>query len=108
MQFKKTTHSRQLFGSFRLTKAAQAYHLVFLVRRYAMILILMFLPGKFLQQILWHLALTSVVVLYVALNGPFENHSLNSKEIVNELMVALAAYPILMFSGWANREREKV
>ena len=101
-------YQKELFGLFHLKKTAQAYHLVFLVRRYAMILILMLLPGNFLPQILSHLSLTTIVISYLATNLPYQNRYLSYKEIVNEILVALAAYPLWTFSDWVNEEQERI
>ena len=74
-----------------------------------MISIMMFFAKSiFERQVLCHLTLTSVVICYVALNKPFEDRYLNSKEIANETLIALACYPLWIYSDWVSNERDRI
>ena len=39
---------------------------------------------------------------YLLLNKPYEDHSQNLQEFVNECTVLLAAYPLLAFTNWVG------
>ena len=55
-----------------------------------------------------HIALTSIKVNYLAHINPYESRQLNLKEIVNEILIALAAYPLWMYTDWANEEKDRI
>ena len=44
----------------------------------------------------------------MAIYKPFDSKFLNYKEVLNEMLVALAAYPLWLYSDWANNEEDKV
>ena len=51
-----------------------------------------------------HVALTFLKIVYVGHSKPFESPKLNFKEMFNEWLIALAAYPLWVFTDWANKE----
>ena len=67
----------------------------------------MFLPDNYIWQILSYLILTSVKISYVAIYLPFDIEILNFKEIFNESLVAIAGYPLLIYSDWAMNEQSR-
>ena len=48
------------------------------------------------------------VIGYVARDQPFLSPSMNKQELVNEMTVLIAAYPLLVFTNWVPNEERKL
>ena len=51
---------------------------------------------------------TAVVICYLWAFHPFEDGSHNTKEILNEVIVIIAAYPLLMCTAWVYDEELRI
>ena len=89
-----------MFESFRKNALALRYPVVFTMRRYLMVLILTVLPRRTNSQIFGHMLSTILVISYIWSNMPFENQAISIQEMINELLVVFAAYPLLFFTDW--------
>ena len=76
------------------------YKIVFFLRRYSVILVLTLLPGNTLSQILTTMISTMVVIAYVSGIRPHARATINNQEIINEITVLIASYPLLIFTNW--------
>ena len=45
--------------------------------------------------------MTTAFIMYLTVYKPSTERHLNTKEIVNEFLVAMAIYPLLLFSKWS-------
>ena len=76
------------------------YSTIFCLRRYLMLLILTLLPTNSLAQVFLQMGSTKVVVAYLGRVMPYQSPVFSVIEILNELMVLGAAYPLLTFTDW--------
>ena len=91
-----------LFDGLRHNGPALRYPLVFTLRRYAIIAILTGGPTLKLIQIFGHFYSTMYVISYLWSRRPYENNKLTVQEVLNEGVVLLAAYPLLVFTPWVQ------
>ena len=89
-----------MLGSYRPNRKSMLYKIVFFLRRYSVILVLTLLPGNTLSQILTTMISTMVVIAYVSGIRPHARASINNQEIINEITVLIASYPLLIFTSW--------
>ena len=59
------------------------------------------MPNKFLIQVISYAELTTAFIMYLTVYKPSTERHLNTKEIDNEFLVAMAIYPLLLFSNWS-------
>ena len=90
----------EMLGSYRPNRRSMLYSIVFFLRRYTVILVLTMLPGNALAQILTTMLSTMVVIAYVGGIRPHANSNVNRQEIINEITVLVASYPLLFFTKW--------
>ena len=76
------------------------YSTIFFLRRYLMLFILTLLPTFGLTQVFLQMGSTMFVVAYLGHVMPFQSPAFSVIEILNELMVLGAAYPLLTFTDW--------
>ena len=67
-----------------------------------MLLILTLMYSQPLIQVLLQILSTMYVITYIAANQPYVSRSSNVIEILNELTVLIAAYPLLTFTDWVQ------
>lgn len=89
-----------LFSDYRPNESSLLYPVLFFFRRLTMILILTTMPGFKYAQILGHFVLTMSSITFLWSAHPYRSPFLNRQEILNELMVMLAAYPLYCFTPW--------
>ena len=90
----------EFFADFKHDVASMAYVILFFLRRYCMVLIMILLPhhGKF--QISAQISLTMLTLCYLIAVKPRTDRRLHKQEYINEGLTLLAAYPLLTFTGW--------
>ena len=101
----------RLFSSFRIEqKGAYFFDILFMIRRFQLILILIFLVDDSPYLQIWcYLLLSLLQLTYVISVQPFEAGMLNLGEIVNESCVTLTAYHLFWFTDYVSvLESEKV
>ena len=76
------------------------YSTIFFLRRYLMLLILTLLPTFGLTQVSLQMGSTMFVVAYLGRVMPYQSRVFGAIELINELMVLGAAYPLLTFTDW--------
>ena len=76
------------------------YSTIFFLRRYLMLLILTLLPTFSLTQVFLQMGSTMFVVAYLGRVMPYQSRVFGVIELINELMVLGAAYPLLTFTDW--------
>ena len=101
-------NTEELFELYRVKNSAQIYQLLFLIRRYSIMLILVGMPTLKYAQIFGQILSTAVVICYLWAFQPFENGFHNTKEILNEVIVIIAAYPLFMCTAWINDEKLRI
>lgn len=89
-----------LFSDYRVDKQALWYPIIFWLRRYVVILTLTLLSAYKLQQIAIYQIATSVVIYYLSVARPQRSTFVRNQEIVNELMVMIATYPLYCFTDY--------
>ena len=89
-----------MFSEYRANFTALNYQTLFLVRRYLILLILTLLPAFYLTQVFLHMISTIGVTAYLGRAQPYQSKLNNIIEILNELTVFVAAYPLLTFTDW--------
>ena len=62
------------------------------------------MPDMGLVQVFGHLFSTGAVICYLICCHPFKSSATNTREVLNEFIVMLAAYPLLMFTTWIYDE----
>ena len=73
-----------------------------------MIIVLTVLPLNTYLQIVTQMVATVYVIAYIARDHPYESSTINYQELVNEFLVLLASYPLLIFTSWVSDiERRK-
>ena len=90
----------KLFEEFKSnSRPALLYPCIFFLRRYIMILTLTMLKFTTYAQIQCQLTFTLGVASYVARTRPYNSPLLNKQELINELFVLMAGYPLLVFAN---------
>ena len=51
---------------------------------------------------------TMFVIGYIGREGPFSSRFANVQEILNELTVFVAAYPLLTFTAWVSNSEDRI
>lgn len=93
-----------LFSTFREDNTSLRYGVYFFLRRYIMVSLLVIVPKNSLTQIFGQIFSTLFVASFVAGNRPFTFTFSNRQEAINEMMVLVAAYPLLFFTQWVDDE----
>ena len=96
---KKIRHAK-IFADYRPQTSALLYVNIFFTRRFLLLIILIFLPMYTLSQIGAQLLCTMIVLLYIASQRPYKSSFMNKLEILNELTIFVAVYPLLAFTEW--------
>ena len=65
-----------------------------------MLLVLTVFPYNTLAQIQLQMVTTLYVIGFIAAERPYVDKYVNWQEIINEIMVWLAAFPLLIFTTW--------
>ena len=89
-----------MFEGYRLNGPALSYPVFFAVRRYGIILVLTLLRDYPYLQIFSHMIITGLAIDYLWAFNPYTNKAITRQEIINETVVLLATYPLLMFTDW--------
>ena len=95
---KKSKHA-DFFENLRDKPSSLIYQVTFFQRRYCMIFIITLLSNSGFYSIHGQMISTMYVVAYLLLTRPFKANNLNNIELVNEITVLMAAYPLLVFMG---------
>ena len=90
----------EMLGSYRPNRRSMLYSFIFFLRRYTVILALTTLSWNGNLQILTSMISTMVVIAYIAGVRPHVSPSVNNQEIINEITVLIATYPLLFFTKW--------
>lgn len=98
----------ELFRTYRkFTQTGCFYGPLFFMRRYIILCVLIYAPNSVNVQIFVHMLLTSINLLFLVHNQPFDRKLLNTQEIFNEAIVLLSSYPLLTFNLWVEpKERQ--
>ena len=96
----KHVQNAKLFDNYRLNQMALLYSTLFFLRRYVMLLILTLFPTFGLTQVFLQMASTMFIIAYLGRVMPYQSKAFNIMEIVNELVVLGATYPLLTFTDW--------
>jgi len=78
------------------------YNVVFFLRRYFMVIILIYLPLHKNLQIFAQLLSTLFVMCYIGYVEPYKEKARNTFEWFNELTVLVASYALLTFTPWVD------
>ena len=105
---KKDSEHYELFEPYRTNNDSLMYPTFFLMRRYAMILVLIALPGYKYAQILSQFIVTMCMISHVWGSRPYDSLFLNLQELINEHMVLIAAYPLYCFTPWVWDMRRRI
>ena len=95
-----TSTYKTLFEDFRFNRRSLRYPTIFFLRRYVVLLVLTLFPFNELAQIHIHMTSTMYVIAFVSAERPYKNNLINKQEFMNEMMVWIAAYPLLVFTTW--------
>lgn len=100
LKMPKKRHSKwaPMFSAYRKKAASMNYMIFFFLRRYCVLLVLTVLPLSGYFQIVIMMIASIFIIAIIARDSPFENGRLNSMELTNEIVVLLAAYPLLLFT----------
>ena len=90
----------ELFEDYRPNSSSLMYPIIFLLRRYGIIVVLITMPQLKYAQILSQFFLTMVVITHLWSYRPYDSLFVNRQELINEHMVMLAAYPLYCFTPW--------
>mmetsp|Transcript_2087 Transcript_2087/g.2999 ORF Transcript_2087/g.2999 Transcript_2087/m.2999 type:complete len:107 (+) Transcript_2087:581-901(+) len=66
------------------------------------------MPGLKFAQIFGHLVSTGVVVSYLFGKQPYAKRSMTVQEGINEVIVLVAGYPLLVFTSWISDEERLI
>ena len=94
------SNNADLFDSLRSNGPA--------LRCYAIIAILTGDPNLMFSQIYGHFLSTMYVISYLWSRRPYENSKLTVQEVLNEGVVLLAAYPLLVFTPWVQENEPSI
>ena len=97
-----------MFEDYKTKARPLRYLTIFFLRRYCILLVLTVYPANTLTQILTHMVSTMYVIGFVAGDRPFRLPSMNNQELLNEMTVLIAAYPLLIFTNWVPDEERKL
>lgn len=97
---KEQKEQARLFEDYRPKFTALAYPVFFALRRYTIIIILTILPRYTYVQIMTHMFITGLAIDYLWAFRPYINKALTIQEIINESVVLIATYPLLVFTDW--------
>ena len=89
-----------LFMSYRPNSRSLLYPSIFFLRRYAVLLVLTLFPFNAMTQIYLQMFTTLYVIGFIASDSPFVDKTVNRQEMINEIMVWIAAFPLLVFTPW--------
>ena len=99
----KDSWYQDLFSDLQAKNSAGLFYSpLFLVRRFAMVSIIILLPFNYLLQIFTHILLSFTQFAFVTRNRPFEQISRNRQEILNECAVTFCAYILLFFTEYCT------
>ena len=80
------------------SSSALCYSIVFLVRRYCLVILIVLFPAMATLKSFVHIHLCLVQFVFVLSVKPFDSNLRNKQEIFNELAVTVASYHLLYFT----------
>ena len=90
----------EIFKGFKLNFPSLLFYLFFILRRQAMVAVLIFLPTNGLLQSMVHILCSACILIYAIAYIPYESDLLNFQEICNESFTLLSAYNMLLFTDF--------
>ena len=78
------------------------YSSIFLLRRFAVVSLIMNFSANFNVQNFGHIFLSLAQLCFVARTLPFELRTRNRQETMNEIAVTMSAYNLLYFTPWCH------
>ena len=95
----KDPEDKDLFNGLKEnSSSALFYSIVFLVRRYCIVILIVLFPAMATLKTFVHIHLCLVQFVFVASVNPFDSDLRNKQEIFNELAVTVASYHLLYFT----------
>ena len=90
----------EIFKGFKLNFPSLLFYLFFILRRQAMVAVLIFLPTNGLLQSMVHILCSACILIYAIAYIPYESDLLNFQEICNESFTLLSAYNMILFTDF--------
>ena len=95
----KDPEDKDLFNGLKENSSSALYYsIVFLVRRYCLVILIVLFPAMATLKSFVHIHLCLVQFVFVASVKPFDSNLRNKQEIFNELAVTVASYHLLYFT----------
>lgn len=89
-----------LFADYKPNRESMKYGVLFMLRRLGMILTLTVMPGLKYAQVYTHMASTMYFIVFMIKVKPYLSSFVNKMEVINDITVLLATYPLLLFTPW--------